>query len=81
MTNDTKMLQLVLDKVTKLDKKVDAGFKEVNARIDDTKNSLTSRIDKLGFQIARLEDDAPTIEEFDKLEKKVVKIQKHLALS
>jgi len=71
------MLQLVLDKVTTLDKKVDAGFKSVDLRFDKT----DKRIDKLGLQLANLEDDAPTTEEFEGLEKKVVKIQKRLALS
>jgi hypothetical protein len=31
------------------------------------------------MQLANLEDDAPTIEEFEKLEQKVVKIQNRLA--
>jgi hypothetical protein len=74
--SDTKMLQLVLDKVTSLEKKVDTGFKSVDLRFD----GVDKRIDKLGLQIASLEDDAPTMEEFEGLEKKVVKIQKRLAL-
>lgn len=80
MANDTKMLQVILDKVSSLDRKVDKGFAEVNRRIDNTKDGLAARIDKIGLQLARLEDDAPTIEEFDNLEKKVLKIQKHLVI-
>ncbi len=75
MASDTKMLQLVLDKVSSVDRKVDKGFKEVNDRIDKSEKRLTGRIDKLGMQLANLEDDAPTIEEFDNLEKRVTKLE------
>ena len=75
MANDTKMLQMVLDKVSSVDRKVDKGFKEVNDRIDKSEKRLTVRIDKLGMQLANLEDDAPTIEEFDNLEKRVTKLE------
>ena len=54
--NDTKMLQVVLDKVSSLDKKVDKGFKEVNKRI----NSVDKRLDTIGLDVAQLQDDAPT---------------------
>ncbi|KKQ40769.1 MAG: hypothetical protein US60_C0053G0006 [Microgenomates group bacterium GW2011_GWC1_37_8] len=77
--SDTKMLQSILDKVSTLDRKVDGGFKEVNQRIDRTEKNLTIRIDKLGLQLANLEDDAPTIEEFDNLEKRVTKLEKQAA--
>jgi DNA repair exonuclease SbcCD ATPase subunit len=94
MTDDTKMLRAIingqssikdelLSEIHKVDKKVDAGFKKVNERFEvvDTRfDQVDKRIDKLGLQIASLEDDAPTMEEFEGLEKKVVKIQKRLAL-
>ena len=75
---DTKMLQAILDRQTaiseqvkKFEEKVDNGFKGVNKRFDAT----DKRIDILGLQLARLEDDAPTIEEFDNLEKRVSKLE------
>lgn len=37
---------------------------------------LTKRIDKVGLAVARLEDDTPTIEEFDTLGKRVTKVEK-----
>lgn len=43
-------------RVNSFETKMDEGFKEVNKRVD-----------KLGKSLAYLEDDAPTIEEFDKL--------------
>lgn len=69
---DTKILQTILDKVSNLDQKVDKGFKEVNDRLDGTNN----RIDKLGLQLAALEDDAPTVDEFDQLKNRVEKLEK-----
>ena len=71
MASDTKMLQVILDKVTKLDKKVDTGFKEVKEEILENRK----RIDKFGYELAELSDDAPTIEEFDDLEKRVTKLE------
>jgi len=82
MANDTKMLQAIIngqkaleerlsekiDKVDKkvgvLEKKIDEGFEKVNRRLD-----------KQGAQLAYLEDDAPTIREFDKLGKRVAKLE------
>ena len=70
--SDTKMLQTILDKVSSvdkrvstLDKKVDEGFERVNERLD-----------KIGLAAAHLEDDTPTIEEFDNLEKRVGRLEK-----
>ncbi|MBN1168412.1 hypothetical protein JXA63_00825 [Candidatus Woesebacteria bacterium] len=63
-----KGIKKVEDKLTSridgLEKKTEKGFKEVN-----------SRLDKQGKSLAYLEDDAPTVEEFDKLEKRVAKIE------
>lgn len=48
----------------------------MDVKFEETKK----RIDKLGLQLANLEDDAPTIDEFEVSEQKVLKIQHHLAL-
>ncbi len=55
-------------KIDNLEKKVDTGFKNVN-----------SRIDKLGKSLAYLEDDTPTREEYDKLEKRVRVVEQRIA--
>lgn len=90
--NDTqKMLQAIIHgqnalkqelvgRIDKVDKKVDALGERLEGRIDKAEKNLTSRIDKLGRQLAYLEDDAPTREEFDNLEKRVDKIE-HKAAS
>ena len=55
--------------------KVRSDVKRVEVKVD--KNG--KRIDKVGLQIAYLEDDAPTREEFDDLEKRVKKVEKSIA--
>ncbi|MBU1032180.1 hypothetical protein KKE03_04660 [Patescibacteria group bacterium] len=77
--NDTqKMLQAIINgqstikqelsgKIDKVDQKVD----KLTEKLDKVEKNLTGRIDKLGKQLAYLEDDTPTREEFDKLEKRV----------
>lgn len=82
--SDTKILQAILDRVKSVDNKVDDVKKDINVVKEEAKNTeerLTERIDKLGIQLARLEDDAPTVEEFKDLKHEVTKIQKHLAIS
>lgn len=72
---DTKILQAILDGLNRIGEEL-KGFKtEAYKRFD----KIDDRIDKLGLQIANLEDDAPTIEEFNTLEKKVEKLQKQVA--
>ncbi len=82
---DTKMLQAILDgqraikeelkddinsvrkEVNRLHKKADEGFRIVN-----------NRLDNIGKSVAFLEDDAPTREEHNRLEKRVIKIENKL---
>ena len=68
---DTKMLQMILDKVTTLDKKVDSGFKEVKEQFVE----VNKRIDKIVIRLDDLEEDAPTVAEFDALEGRVQKLE------
>lgn len=66
-----KKLEEKLDnKIDNLDIKVD----NLDIKLDTVEKNLTSRIDKLGKQLAYLEDDAPTREEFDDLEKRVKRV-------
>lgn len=80
--NDTqKMLQAIINgqsaikqelsgKIDRIDQKVD----RLDEKLDKVEKNLTGRIDKLGKQLAYLEDDTPTREEYDKLEERVDKI-------
>ncbi len=72
MANDTKILQSILDGQVLIRKDI----KEVKEEAKKTEERLTGRIDKLGMQLANLEDDAPTVEEFDDLEKRVTKLER-----
>jgi hypothetical protein len=53
--------------------KVSVEVKEIKQELKGSEKRLTKRINKLGKQIAYVEDDAPTVKEFDKLEKRVTK--------
>ena len=73
---DNRMLQMVLDKVTSLEKKIDVGFSEVKSEI--VKNR--ERIDKFGLELAELADDAPTREEHEELEERIGSIEKQATI-
>ena len=62
-------------KVEKLGEKLEGKIKGLDGKIDGVEKRLTERLDKIGRQLAYLEDDIPTREEFDSLEKRVGKIE------
>lgn len=51
-------------------------FDQVDRKIDGVEERLSKRIDSAGKQLAYLEDDAPTGQEFDGLEKRVEKLER-----
>jgi len=61
--------------IKKVDDKVEKSFKEVKKEILNNRK----RIDKLGLNLAELADDAPTVEEFDNLGKRVGKLENAMA--
>ena len=71
--SDSKTLQAILDGQSS----IRADIKRVEKKVEEN----GARIDKLGLQIANLEDDSPTIEEFDNLEKRVKRLEKQVASS
>lgn len=72
--------QEVLKKIDKVDEKVEKLGERLEGKIDGVEKNLTDRLDKLGRQLAYLEDDTPTREEFDNLEKRVGKMSEAPAL-
>lgn len=56
-------------------KEVLRRFDETDRKIDGVEERLTKRIDSIGKQLAYLEDDAPTRDEFNNLEKRVGKLE------
>lgn len=75
LTRIEKLDKKLSDRIDKLDIKVDG----LDKKIDGVEQRLIKRIDKLGLQIAKLEDDAPTWEDFDKLELRVKKVEQKVA--
>ena len=60
-------------------KKIDIQFEKLDKKMDGVEQRLTVRLDKLGKQLAYLEDDTPTREENDKLEERVAKVEKTIS--
>jgi hypothetical protein len=72
------MLQAILDGQNAIKEELKSDIKRLEEKVD--KNTVTiekngKRIDKIGLQLAELADDAPTIDEFEKLEKRVSKLE------
>jgi len=63
----------LLSEIRNLDKKLSTRIGHLESKMDAGFKNLTDRVDKIGLQVARLEDDTPTVEEFDKLKAKVDK--------
>jgi len=64
----------LLSKIDKVDKKLSDKIDSLDQKVDRVEKNLTKRIDNIGKQLAYLEDDTPTREEFDNLEKKITPI-------
>ena len=78
INGQSAMKNELLGEVRKVDNKVTGLSEEVNTLRKETRRGfikVTKRIDKVGLQVARLEDDAPTIGEFDGLGKRVGKLE------
>ena len=74
----------LLSEIDKLRKETQEGFKEVNNKIDahrkETKRGfkdINNRADLLGRQLDALDEDAPTGEDFNKLVKRVDRLEKY----
>jgi len=89
MDDTKKMLQTIiygqsamkselLGEIQKLDRKIELKTDGLKNEMKEGFKKLTARVDKIGSQIARLEDDAPTVEEFDKLDKRVTKLENQI---
>ncbi len=68
---DTKMLQILIDGQTSIKEELKKGFKEVKEQL----KKVNDRLDSQGTSLAYLEDDAPTIKDFNNLKKRVRKIE------
>lgn len=82
MDDTKKMLRAIINGQSAMKSellgKIESVHKEVQDLRDETTSGfkkLTERVDKIGLQVAYLEDDAPTREEFDNLELRVKKVE------
>ncbi len=65
----------LLGEIKKLDKRMDG----LETKVDDGFKKVHQRIDRIGKQLAYLDDDAPSGEEFQELKKRVDKLEKKIA--
>lgn len=79
INGQSSMKSELLGEIGKLRTETRKGFVDTNKKIDNLDKKLTERIDKIGLQAAKLEDDSPTVDEFDKLEHRVTKVEQKVA--
>lgn len=75
--SDTKTLQAILDGQSSIREDI----KRVEKKVDDGFEKVKGRLDKIGLSVAHLEDDTPTVEEFDNLDKRVKRLEKQVVSS
>jgi len=85
MSDTNTMLKAIIngqsDLKQELFKKIDGVEERLGGRIDKVEKKVeenTKRLDKIGLQLANLEDDSPTREEHDQLEERVGNIERQL---
>lgn len=76
----TAFKQEVLGGVNKRFDKTDKEIGGLKKQIGDVELNLSTRIDNLGRQLAVLDDDAPSGEEFVDLKRRVTKIEQSIAV-
>ena len=74
INGQSALRQGLMDEIGKLESRLNKRLDVLEIKVEEN----TSRLDKLGKQLAYLDDDAPTKEEFDSLEGRVVKVEKKI---
>jgi len=88
MDDTKKMLQTIINgqsamksellgEIQKLDKKFDFKIDSLRKETKEGFEKLTERVDKIGLQVARLEDDTPTRDEFDDVDSRLKKLEQN----
>ena len=80
--SDNKLLQTILNGQGALHQEINRVEKNLIgliSKLDDKVDNNTARLNKIGRQLAYLEDDTPTREEHDNLEKRVTIIEKTIS--
>ena|SRR5258706_2905231 len=74
----SSLRQDLFGEIGELRKEMNGRFDKVEANAAKVEKSLTRRLDMIGKSVAYLEDDTPTREEYELLEKRVDKIEQKL---
>ena len=69
----------LLGEIQKVDKKLSFEIGSLREEMKQGFEKLTKMVDKIGLQVARLEDDAPTGAAFDSLKRRVEKLEQKIA--
>ena len=88
MDDTKKMLQAIINgqsamksellgEIQKLDKKFDTKIETLRNETREGFEKLTERVDRIGLQVARLEDDSPTRDEFDDVDARLKKLEQN----
>lgn len=77
INGQSSMKAELITKIDNLDKKLSTRIDSLETKMNQGFAEVNKRVDKIGYQLAKLEDDTPTIEEFDKLEKEFQKRNKN----
>lgn len=75
INGQSSLKQELTSKIDRLGTELNRKIDKLDGKIDNVERNLTARLDKIGKQLAYLEDDTPTQEEFNKLKKRVDKIE------
>ena len=78
--NSTKMLQTLINGQAVLRKEMVVGQNSLRNEMREGFKSVNKRLDMIGKSVAFLEDDAPTREEHEELEKRLTKVEKKLQI-
>ncbi len=81
INNQSNFRQEMVGKLDRLDKKLTGKIDQVEKNLSERIDNVDNRLNKMGKQLAYLEDDAPTREEHTKLEKRVSKLERKVASS
>jgi hypothetical protein len=72
------MLKAIINGQSSLKDELIKRIEAVDKKVEDVRGIVIKngeRLDKLGLDLAKLQDDAPTIQEFDELETQVEKLE------
>ena len=75
VNGQSAMKQELLTEIKKVHEKLTGRIDSLSSEMKNGFKKVNRRLDTIGKNVAYLEDDAPTIEEFNKLEKRVSRLE------